>query len=484
MSSPTFFRIRTGIPGIEALREHYGAFDPESLSAKQRTPEGIAEATKDYDQDLIRRAHKDPFIGFVAAIGYLDGGTEADVDVRDERSMIEEFWARAIQGGNKPAGWGVHSKDLQFLKVRSWRHSIQVPPSLMTPAQNGRARWHGFTDIQSEYTGSPSEAKDFDLVARAFGGRGERASSAKFWSMLQANGEAACKALSEDLAQMAHIAHAMGLSQSAPTRTVAPAEEFTTADKPTNTYWDIETGPGELARLKNIAGEFDPAKVKTGNLTDPLKIQAKVEAARAAYDDTLLKRSMLEPELGRISAIGFCQKSGDDTFIPEGDERAILAEFWRQYDECSGDMAGWNTFNFDLKWVLVRSWILGIPVPEKARSRAGTGYARWHKQRDMMWEFTGDPRQYMSLDAAARFFGMEGKNGKGDEFFRLYESSVPEERAKGRSYLHNDVGVMTVGVAEHMGVSQPEFARKPIAELVGALEQQLEGPGDDRIPGL
>jgi hypothetical protein len=473
----TYFKIQTGIPSREVLQAFYGPFDPTGVE-----PAELEKKQAEYEAKLAADPLKNPMVGPIVAIGYLhrDGTAEVPgVDVDDpegEAALIRRFWAIFRRG--PMAGWGIHAQDLHTIKVRSWHHKIPIPVTAIRPAGARRTGWIGFRDVRAEFDGGPRQATPLDKAAKFFGLKGEQASRGDFHKLWNdpepLKRESARERLVDDLLQTAAIATAIGFDRDPPTRVQAlglakptpvavnsedPMGEFA-VEGPTN--FDIETAPGELADIKRIVGEFDPKNVKLGAIKDPLKIEAKITKARENYDGKLIKDSMLDPLLGRICAIGYKQPDGS-VHIPELTESELLLDFWRRYKERRGNLQGWNILSFDLRWIIQRSRKHGIQVPPQAIGLAGCGYSKANGFVDLMNEFTGDSTKYLSIDEADKFFGGSGKNGDGAEFFRLWESPVPEERKLARDYLTNDVE-MSTRIGANMGFGVPALD-KPDAGL-------------------
>ncbi len=502
----TYFAVKTGVPATDVVVKHYGAFDESD-----HDPKNVEKARAAYEEKLSTGPLFNPVIGPIVAIGYLgaDGATasmSAEVgDFDSEAKVLHDFWQRYNRSGGLMAGWDIHAGDLHTIKVRSWLHKIPIPARAMRAAGTNRINWIGFTDVMCEFNGRPGETDaqkaakllgveseneekpDYlDKVAKFFNLHGRQSTRESFWEDWQSGDSAlrqrAIDGMHADLAQIAAVAVRIGLENqpagpvlefgvsepmSVGAEEVGERAEPSAVRKPT--HFDIETAPGELAKIKAIMGEFDPKRVKTGNLKDPVKIAQKIEDARKSYDQDLLKLSMLDPLLGRISAIGY--KHPDKRVdIPRMGEREMLEYFWKTKEKSPGDMTGWNIFGFDLWWIVVRSWHHGIMVPANALSRAGNGYAKPRGFTDLMVEFVGNNKEYLKIDKAAKFFGHPGKNGEGAEFFKLWESEDPAEQQEGFGYLRNDVD-MSEFVADGMGlggidVNSPAANAPDVEELL------------------
>jgi hypothetical protein len=249
--------------------------------------------------------------------------------------------------------------------------------------------------------------------------------------------------------------------------------------------FDIETGPLPEERLKAVyqppqddpkllaaAREFDPAVVKYGNTQDPTKRAAKLAEARAKHADAQAKaaeklaqdqaeawRQFVEDAplsaiTGRVLAIGY--KHDSRAWIEaDDDEAATLAGFWKGFERCSAKqirMIGHNIHEFDLPFIVHRSWINGVAIPAGIQQQE----RYWHPCfMDTMKRWAlGRYREWASLDNLARAFGVGGKpdDCDGATFHKLWNSGDAAKRATAERYLLNDLE-MTWHVARKMGIA-------------------------------
>lgn len=240
--------------------------------------------------------------------------------------------------------------------------------------------------------------------------------------------------------------------------------------------FDAETGPlpDELLLplvppFDETVEEFDPAKVKLGNLKDKAKIEEKIAAARATHEAIIatmgdrkeahvkdfIEKAALSPITGRVLAVGYKSDSriiinalGD---FDMDDERDLLECFWHQVRASMKDgtsMAGWNIFGFDLPFFVRRSWHLGVEVPE---IRKGRYYHPIFIDLMEIWT-CGVRGGFAKLDEAARFLtDLSKPDGiDGGDFARLF-FGTDEEKQTALNYLRNDLD-MTWAVAQAMQV--------------------------------
>jgi uncharacterized protein YprB with RNaseH-like and TPR domain len=212
--------------------------------------------------------------------------------------------------------------------------------------------------------------------------------------------------------------------------------------------FDVETGPLPESELAVLMPPFDPAEVKVGNLKDPEKIAAKIAEAEANHKRDFIENAALDPLTGRVVAIGMLRHDTRD-FVAVGhdDEARTLAEFWsvlRAEIVRGSNLVGFNTFQFDLPFLLRRSWKHRVPVP--LGIRRGRYWSEHLGDLREIWQL-GDRMAKGSLDSIAKHLGVGEKTGDGKDFARLWR----EERPRAVSYLRNDLE-LTAKIAETLGM--------------------------------
>ena len=241
--------------------------------------------------------------------------------------------------------------------------------------------------------------------------------------------------------------------------------------------FDIETGPLSQEQVLALSppppdlphpGEFAAESVKLGQMKDPAKIEAKIaearakhEAAVAAYEEnkakaladwqeSAMRSAALSAFTGQVLAIGYRRDSGQ-VAIQISNEPELLQAFWNLYQRSRAQsirLVGHCIFQFDLPFIVRRSWLLGVDVPPTVfdgrffDNRVFTDTAKhW-----LLGQYGGEK---FSLDLLDKFFGGSGKNGNGAEFAKLLASDPEAAKA----YLANDLE-MNYRIAKRMGVVQ------------------------------
>lgn len=222
--------------------------------------------------------------------------------------------------------------------------------------------------------------------------------------------------------------------------------------------FDIETmgaADEDLVRAINPPyPPFDPNGVKTGNCRSQKEVDEKIEKARIAHADQeaqyweeKMEKRALSPETGRILTIGYLRASEpDEAAIIEdggGDETVLVQRFWNGFEKLQvdcGKLIGWNSgagmsVGFDLGFLIKRSWILGIPVPQ------GVTKGRFVSDVfiDLMQEWGMHQfRAFSKLDVCARVLGIGNKTDQectGGQFAEWYLDPLKKEEAIGYAKL-------------------------------------------------
>ena len=203
--------------------------------------------------------------------------------------------------------------------------------------------------------------------------------------------------------------------------------------------FDIETAPHPRA------SEWLPVHKAPGTYKDPIKIAEYVARKQAET----LDKAALDPDLGRIVAIGWFDESTATTAAAiaktERQERNLLLKFWGQcFDR---QLVGYNCLSFDLPYLLRRSDYLGVPV---GRTFDLSPYSRRNDVVDLMLRLSLNgvlTRRSLAFHAARRgLVAADAISGK----------DVPACVANGdwslvKKHVRADVKV-TVKLARSMGV--------------------------------
>lgn len=211
--------------------------------------------------------------------------------------------------------------------------------------------------------------------------------------------------------------------------------------------FDIET-------LADPEAEIDEDDLKTGNLKDPAKIEARKTEARAKA----LERAALSPLTGKVAAIGILGPTRDDLHLMFGHEEELIRKFFDYFYIESGNVPwiGHNITDFDLPFLIRRAWRHSIEIPAMFYGRYLPGN---FVDLARVWRLYGWEPAPIGLSRLADFLGLGQKLAKGSAFASLlYES---EERA--REYLKRDLE-LTWDAAVRMGVIHGEQPKPKSAD--------------------
>jgi DNA polymerase elongation subunit (family B) len=194
------------------------------------------------------------------------------------------------------------------------------------------------------------------------------------------------------------------------------------------TFFDIETKPMTAEQLMGVMPAFNaPANIK-----DPSKIAAAIESKQASY----IEKAALSPSSGIVQAIGVMASGEDHICVSDEDEKSMLQWFWATIEaEGSTTLVGWNILNFDLPFLVSRSWAHGIRVPIL---NYYVSYNRYTLPVLDLMQFmclSRDTRT-MSLSSALMMTGLQPKaETKGLLPYELYE----QDKEAFFDYLQRDV---------------------------------------------
>lgn len=201
---------------------------------------------------------------------------------------------------------------------------------------------------------------------------------------------------------------------------------------------DVETLARPREELEKIMPEFEPP----GNVKDP----AKVAAAIAEKREKWIEKAALDATTGTIAIIGMLTPDG--AVMLRADVRSeadMLKQFWMTQASANFNViVGHNLRNFDMPFIIRRSFVHGIGLP----------FGVLHKGRltekfvdtTELWG-AGERNATISLDALSRALGVGEKTGSGADFGALWEA----DKDKAVEYCANDLE-LTRKCAERMGL--------------------------------
>ena len=215
--------------------------------------------------------------------------------------------------------------------------------------------------------------------------------------------------------------------------------------------FDIETAPMSLdSEMLEIINEEAESGIPS-NIKDSEKRQARFEANVEKIKDRLA----LSPETSFVCAFGI--KKGKDTpFVMttkyESSEKSLLETFWLKATKgqmhLTNKLVGFNSNNFDLPFLIKRSWMLGIEIPQTLITKSRGKFYLSEMCVDILDKWTlGDPQKKISLGKMAKFLGLGEKTESGKDFYK----TLCSDKEKAEKYLINDV-YLTYLISERLGL--------------------------------
>ena len=240
--------------------------------------------------------------------------------------------------------------------------------------------------------------------------------------------------------------------------------------------FDIETEPQPDESLRQClpvfdgskyeVGEFDPRSVKLGNIKKQEIIEEKIETARKAHEQRKSNQACeldigrqnhweefrdaapLSAVYGRVLAIGlfapgtgnfFCDPMPGSEDDPEAD---VLRRFWSKCVDCihkSRPIVGLNIYQFDLPFMVRRSWILGVQVPNVIARDLQTRWPKWNERfvdLRQLWLLGAGWDTKSNFTTLSHAFGTSGKTEESGKYFWKLWREDPERAV---AYLEQDV---------------------------------------------
>jgi len=179
------------------------------------------------------------------------------------------------------------------------------------------------------------------------------------------------------------------------------------------TCFDIETKPDDIDKILSSIKPFNPADVKLGNTKDPEKVAEKIDKAESKYINDSIDKAALDPLTGSICGIGIHLHEDPTVTILAGDEVDILNQFWGYFSNHNDHNWAYYTGSndkscFDVRWILMRSWINRIKVPFGIVSRTGFVNGAFVDLAQMYLAGSSKYPAYCGLDRACAELGLEG----------------------------------------------------------------------------
>jgi len=219
--------------------------------------------------------------------------------------------------------------------------------------------------------------------------------------------------------------------------------------------FDIETLAKPAEEIKQFMPQFDEADVKLGNLKDEEKIRAKVEEAKKKHEEKFFENAALSAQTARVAIIGTC--NGIEALEDESDdaERLLLCNWWSLVNKTlvgsANGFVGYYIKQFDLPFLVRRSWILGVRIPPFVWGWKKRGFAEEFIDLHEIWNCASykNTESTGGLDGLCKLLGVKGKSGNGSEFAALWA----KDKKAAIEYCRDDVRCV-IDCAKQMGVAE------------------------------
>lgn len=201
-------------------------------------------------------------------------------------------------------------------------------------------------------------------------------------------------------------------------------------------FIDIETRPLPLADLEKVMPEF----TAPSNWKDPEKIAANVAEQKQAW----IQKAALSPLTASVAAVGLDLDVDAGITILEdstASEADILQNTWDGISQSGSypiPVSGWNIREFDIPFLIKRSWFNGVNVPWTTLEWfRGSSSLNGQFQDLMQWFGITYADKYTKLDTVAKLLGLSGKVDLGGKlWYEIEDTGIATE------YLIQDVKLL------------------------------------------
>jgi predicted PolB exonuclease-like 3'-5' exonuclease len=202
--------------------------------------------------------------------------------------------------------------------------------------------------------------------------------------------------------------------------------------------FDCETVPRQDIP-DDLKPQFDPESVKVGNIKDQAKIDEKIETARKEFDEGLIKKMSLDPDLCEVVMVSFFDGERIESIGLKNDEYDTVYEAWARIISAYQNripLISYNGIGFDLPVLLHAAIRLDVPVSPYVYSAIAPRYGNNHHY-DLMQILAGwDRTRWKPLDFYLKLFNIGAKTGEGSGVYGLWQA---KEYDKIREYCEQDV---------------------------------------------
>jgi len=208
-------------------------------------------------------------------------------------------------------------------------------------------------------------------------------------------------------------------------------------------FWDVETEGLPLEQVAKLMPEFEAP----GNIKDPEKIKAAIEAKKADWAEGLALKAIT----GRIVAVTTVEDDGTPAMATSDEKTLIESTVKLLCDVIHNDASAyaWNGSGFDLLFLCQRAAVHSIPAFSQLTTNV-KGRFYWREQLidpKLVWANYSPDHTGTSLKSVALALGVGEKSGNGKDFAALLKSN-PKEAER---YAFNDVNLLR-SIVLRMGI--------------------------------
>lgn len=216
--------------------------------------------------------------------------------------------------------------------------------------------------------------------------------------------------------------------------------------------FDAETIPNQ--RIPDTCKpQFDPSEVKTGNMKDQAKIDAKIEDARNNFESDLVKKMSVTPSLTQLSTfVGMKYDTENDQIIDkvsiqvtkayEADDLEAITDGWKFITKNHMEripIVSFNGIGFDLPVMWHRAIAQDVPVDPSMYYRLTPRYGGYHHY-DLLGILAGWTLDKMKGHNLEFFLQLYGIGTKGEmDGSKVWEAWQTGEYEKIQKYCEEDV---------------------------------------------
>ena len=205
-----------------------------------------------------------------------------------------------------------------------------------------------------------------------------------------------------------------------------------------NIILDIETIALPADQREATMPTYDT--MKWGNTKDEGKRSAMLQKAVEEWQAGT--KAALHPEQGQVALAGLDIDGAEMSLC--GSEKFILESVWTHlsdndlhgpseddYRSSCGSLVGHNLINFDLPFLVKRSWLTGVEVPYIIMSEIRKYRSKLIVDTMTEWGF-GNKQAYVSLNHLCNLFGIQVKSGEitGENFGEYWARGKEDEAIK------------------------------------------------------